>query len=377
MPIHHSSPQPDVIVVGGGVIGWASAYHLSKAGMRVLVLDAGRRRPAASLAAAGLVAPSPQLTKPSLFATVALASVKMLPTVRDELLEASGIDIKLDVCGTLRVATSEQQAASQQKRVPQQRKLGLDLQWLSAHEARKIEPALPDHVVGAVYGPCEAQLDARSLVSAYRVAAKHLGVITKQRLVRTLVIQGTTVIGVRTARQEFLAPQVVLAAGAWTAQLGVEIPLTPERGQIVQAQVAAPPPRHIIFIDQLYVAPKKGKSVIIGAAKDHAGLNSRPSLAGVRDLTSRILEAMPQFAGASLQAVRAGLRPRTPDGVPYIGPLPGWNGVSLATGHGSNGLLFSAITGQIIAAQASGLQSSIPTAPFEPERFSNYHSGIH
>jgi len=89
--------------------------------MRVLVLETGRRRPAASLAAAGLVAPSPQLTKPSPFASLALASVKSLPALRDELLAASGTGIELDVCGALRVATSEQQAASQQKRLPQQR----------------------------------------------------------------------------------------------------------------------------------------------------------------------------------------------------------------------------------------------------------------
>jgi len=318
MPIHQSSPQPDVFVVGGGVIGRACADYLAKAGTQVLVLDAGHRRSAASLAAAGLVAPSPQLTKPSPFATLALASVQALPALRDELLAASGIDIRLDVCGALRVATSEQQAASQQKRLPQQRQLGLELQWLSAEVARKVEPALPDQVVDALYGPCEAQLDARSLARALRVAAERLGVVTKQGLVRTLIIQGITVTGVRTARQEFLAEHIVLAAGAWTAHLGIEIPLTPERGQIVQAQAAAPPPRHILFIDQLYVAPKRGKNVIIGAVKDNAGLNSQTSLAGVRDLTARIAAAMPQFAGASLQAVRAGLRPRTPDGVPCI-----------------------------------------------------------
>lgn len=222
----------------------------------------------------------------------------------------------------------------------------------------------------------KAQVRFISLVRAFRLAAERLGVVTKQGLVRKLVTQGTTVMGVRTARQEFLATHVVLAAGAWTSRLGIEIPLTPERGQIIQAQMTAPLPRHILFIDQLYVAPKKGMSVIIGAAKDNAGLNSQPSLVGVHDLTARIVEAMPQFAGASLQAVRAGLRPRTPDGVPYIGLLPGWQGVSLATGHGSNGLLFSAITGQIIAAQASGLQPSIPTDSFLPERFSECQSGI-
>jgi glycine/D-amino acid oxidase-like deaminating enzyme len=173
---------------------------------------------------------------------------------------------------------------------------------LSANEARKLEPALPDDVVGAIHGPCEAQLDAQSLVRAFRVAAERLAVVIKQGLVRALMLQGTTVIGVRTARQDFLAKHVVLAAGAWTSLLGIEIPLTPERGQIIQAQVALLPPRHILqaqvallpprhilFIDQLYVAPKQGMSVFIGAAKDSSGLNSQTSLAGIRDLTARIL----------------------------------------------------------------------------------------
>jgi glycine/D-amino acid oxidase-like deaminating enzyme len=172
-----SAQRPDVIIVGGGVIGWACAYYLSKSDLRVLVLDAGARRPTASLAAAGLIAPSPQLTKPSPFATLAMASTRLFPALRDELLDAGGVNIGLDVCGTLHVATTKQQAASQQRRLLQQRKLGLDLEWLSGAEARSVEPALPEHVIGAVYGPHEAQLDAMRLVRAYRLGAGRRGAV--------------------------------------------------------------------------------------------------------------------------------------------------------------------------------------------------------
>jgi len=362
------SQRPDVIVVGGGVIGWACAYYLTKAGLRVLVLDAGGSRPAASLAAAGLIAPSPQLTKPSPFATLALESVRLFPHLREELLDASGVDIKLHPCGTLRVATTEQQAASQQRRLPQQRKLGLELAWLSGTEARAIEPTLPERIVGAVYGPHEAQLDATRLVRAYRIGAERRGAVSERALVQGLLIEGTTVKGVWATRRKSEAAQVVLAAGAWSAQfeqqLGVEIPITPERGQIIVVQRTAPTPRHILFIDQLYFAPKRGATVVIGAAKDQVGLNGYTSLAGVNELLMKALQVMPQFATASLAEARAGLRPRTPDGVPLIGPIPGWNGASLAIGHGRNGLLFSALTGQLITAQVTDRPPAI-----EPDRY--------
>ena len=364
--------RPDVVIVGGGVIGWACAYYLSKSDLRVLVLDAGARRPTASRAAAGLIAPSPQLTKPSPFASLAMESARLFPALRDELLATSGVDIRLDRCGTLRVATTEQQAASQQRRLPQQCKLGLELEWLSGTEARSIEPALPDHVLGAVYGPLEAQLDALQLIRAFRVGAERCGAVGERAVVQRLVTNRSHIVGVQTARGTMKAAQVVLASGAWSSQfaeqLGVEIPMTPERGQVILARRVSPRLRHILFMDQLYFAPKARATTVIGAAKDQVGFHGSTSLGGVSELLVKALQSMPALATASFGEARAGIRPRTPDGVPLIGPMPGWSGIHLATGHGSNGLLFSPRTGQLITASIVGQDHQLEAYSIRPDR---------
>jgi glycine oxidase len=310
-----------------------------------------------------------QLTSPSPCATLALASVSYLPRLSEELLEASGINIGLRASGTLRVATSEQQAASQRKRLPEQVKLGLELDWLSGAEARNLEPALPDLVVGAVYGPHEAQLDAMRLVRAYRVAAERRGATSERAVAQRLLKSGNAVTGVQTSAESRPTGNVVLAMGAWAAEagkwLGVEIPVEPERGQIVVASDVACQPQHILFIEQMYLAPKGRTRVIVGAARDRAGYDGRATLSGVSELLARSFTLMPQMSHATWGGVRSGLRPRTPDGIPIIGPVPGLSGVSLATGHGSNGLLFSALTGQSIASHLTHRPSPIETASYQ------------
>lgn len=365
---------PDVLIVGGGVIGCAIAYYAAMAGFRVIVADEHTRRPQASLVAAGLVAPSPQLTHPSPFAALALASAKALPQVRDELLLHSGIDIQLEICGTLRLATSERQAATQQKRLPKQQRLGLNLTWLTAAEACHLEPALAADVIGAVYGPQEGQVNAKRMVQAYRTGAERHGAVFRTANVLKLITSGNRVLGVETERARIPAGHVVLATGAWAPGaehwLGFPVPITPERGQL--AVVSNPPPAlaHIVFGEQIYLAPKHRQgTVVIGASKDQCGYTTKTTVAAITDLLQRGMRISPALAHASVRATKAGLRPRTPDGCPIIGPIPGWAGVSLAVGHGSNGLLLSSQTGQIMVAQLSGRTPPLPTEPYGPQRF--------
>jgi len=367
------STSLDLLIIGGGAIGSACAYYAAKAGLSVQVIDARSKAGRASPAAAGLIAPSPQLTEPSPFATLALASVAHFPALRDELLAECGIDIGLDCCGTLRLATSEQQADSQRRRLPKQQQLGLRLEWLSAEEVRALEPGLTGEVVGAVYGPGEGQIDGARLLAAYVAAAQRHGAQFIPGTVRGLVTDRSRVAGVRTRDRCIGAGRVLIATGAWAADvgewLGVALPITPERGQTVSANHMAHPLRHIVFAEQIYLAPKARHGVLIGAAKDRCGYESRTTLAAISDLLGRALRVHPGLAGASLGTARAGLRPRTPDGCPIIGELPGWRGISMAAGHNSNGLLFSAITGQLVVAQYTGTATPIDPTPYRPHRF--------
>jgi glycine oxidase len=365
----------DVLIVGGGVIGWSVAYHTAKAGLSVCVVDPHKRGGHASNVAAGLICPSPQLTKPTPFAKIALASVQRFPSLRDELKENSGIDIQLDACGTLRIATSEEQAKHQQKRLPAQQQLGINLHWLEATDVQKMEPAITVPLFGAVYGPDESQITAARLIKAYMVAAMRLGATHEETVCQRLLTKGNSVTGIATKRGELHAKQVVIASGTWTLQLtaalNIHLPIEPERGQIAVISPIAPALRHIIFGEQIYLALKQNKSIIIGGIKDRGQFNESPSVSGVSELLRKGMSISAYVAEADVKRMLAGVRPRTPDGLPIIGPIPGWEGVSIAAGHNSNGLLLSPITGQIITSQLTGQPTPIDQTPYLPSRFSS------
>src|SRR5579875_1547141 len=107
MRMKQQGKNPDLLIIGNGVIGWAIAYYAAKAGLSVKVIDRNKTSGRASSIAAGLIAPSPQLTKATAFSKIALASVALFPSLQHQLLEDSGIDIELRTSGTLRIATSE------------------------------------------------------------------------------------------------------------------------------------------------------------------------------------------------------------------------------------------------------------------------------
>jgi glycine oxidase len=306
---------------------------------------------------------------------LALASVKLLPELSDELRQQTGTDIGLNACGTLRIATSHRQAETQQKRLPKQQRLGLNLHWLPAEDVRKLEPAISDEVMGAIYGPDEAQLSAAKLVKAYAEGARHFGASLVTDNVIGLQRIGSQITGVKTAATTMSAKTTVLANGAWAPLaaewLNVTLPIVPERGQIVTATNVKQRLRHIVFGEQIYLAPKPMNRVVIGASKDNCGYDTQNTLAGITQLLTRGMLLAPALAGTSLISTSVGLRPRTPDGCPIIGPVPGLEGITFATGHNSNGLLLSAITGQIIAAQLINVATSIDSSQYSIERFLN------
>jgi glycine oxidase len=372
-----SASSPDLVVVGAGVIGSAVAYFAAQVGLRVTVFEGDKVGKQGSRVAAGLVAPSPQITGDTPFAQLARASLAYLPQLRDTLLHDTGIDIQLDPRGTLRVARSDDDAHAQQALLPIKQQLGFNLCWLTPHEVHALEPALSEANCGAVYGQDEAQLTTSRLLAAYRAGAERHGATFVRAWVEP-IRQGRRVLGVmRSPQAQIGAGHVVIAGGAWTPLFAgnlspySSLPIRPQRGQVlVVRQYKGPVLHHIVFWDDLYLAPRKGRTVTIGAANDYPSLlEHHPTAAGVAQLSTQALEAVPSLGDAAFVAMRAGLRPRTPDKLPIIGPLPGWEGISIASGHNSNGLLFSAITALAIRAQLLDEQAPLDMSPYLPDRF--------
>src|SRR5579875_3962125 len=164
--------------------------------MKVTVIESHKMGGQGSSVAAGLIAPSPQISEDGPFARIALASLALFPSLRDDILAETGIDIQLDPRGTLRIAISEKEAQTFKAALPIQKQLGLDVHWLSAEEALSREPTLSPTLCGAVYNPSEGQLDTTQLLKGYIAGAERHGAHFMRGAINELVAKSYRVRGV-------------------------------------------------------------------------------------------------------------------------------------------------------------------------------------
>jgi glycine oxidase len=339
----------------------------------VLLIEKGKIGAKTSSVAAGLLAPSGQIYENSPFAEIATASTRLFPTLAEELHETSGIDIDYDPCGSIRLAFDETEASKLKACFPVQRELGYQVEWLSEAQVRKFEPAAAPDCVGAVYCAKEAQVSPQKLAAAFAEGARRYGAeVIHGRMIHTAT-NGKYVYIAGTPRKQIEAKYIVIATGVWSPpegqHLGICIPVEPIKGQIATVQHLTPRPTHIIFGGDIYIAPKPDNTITVGATKEKAGYNDQPTISGMLDLFSQAICVVPNLGAARMGHFRAGLRPRTPDKLPIIGPVPETLNILFAVGHNSNGILMSAITGQMITAYITGNDSPIDLKPFSIERF--------
>jgi len=371
----------DVIIIGGGVIGCSIAYYLRKAGVEVIVLEQGEIGAQASSAAAGLLAPLGSLSGPGPFADLLLASWSMFPALVAELEDVSGIRVEYARTGALRVVRNSKSGANLRKRMQEWQPLGLQMYWLSGDEARQREPLLAPDICAAIYAPEESQVKASLVVKAFAKAAENLGAkLYSQSEVLGVRQEHDTITGVYTAQGETIAcNHLVIASGAWAAESGIwlnlPLPVTPQRGQILTLRQPTPPLRHIIFGEAIYLAPKFDKTVVVGATKEEVGFHKQVTAGGISWLLDSAIRLATSFDGSAIEQMWAGLRPKTPDNLPILGSALPWQNVTLALGHGSVGIMLSAITGQSIAELVvSGIEPEI-MLPFSVERFGETRYG--
>lgn len=364
----------DILIVGGGIIGCAIAYFLSKHGRDVMLLEQSGIGTEASSAAAGLLAPLGPLSGPGPFADLLLASFDLFPTLVPELEAMTGLDLGYKQCGALRTIRNPKRISHLQKRMLAWQPLGLHMQWLTGDEARQREPGLAPDICAAIYAPAEAQIRAPQLVQAFAKAAQIQGAELYERQHVTGIEQsGHMLKGINTAQGDFIAcNHVVVTTGAWAAFCGawlqLSLPVSPLRGQIMLLPQPTIPLRHIIFGEAAYLAPKEGL-VLVGATKEEVGFDKQVTAEGLSWLHTVAARLVPVLKQQPLLDSWAGLRPKTPDTQPILGPAPDWDNVTLAVGHNSVGILLSAVSGQAIAEQIMTGQVPAIIRSFSLERF--------
>jgi glycine oxidase len=361
----------DWIVVGAGIIGTLTAWRLCQAHLRVALVDAGPPGQKASGAAAGILSPSAEVLAPGAMATLARASLLRYPDTVAELVDDAGMDVAYEMTGVVQTAWTDEEVTELRTRWAWQRDWGL--RWVEGTDAEKLT-SRDWPVRAAIVAENEGQVHPPQLVAAAVRAGAHRGVARFFGKPARLVVEGCRAVGVSLPDETLWADGgIIVATGAWSGllfqDLGLQLPVEPVRGQIASFTVEVPWLRRILFHGHTYAVPKRDGRLVIGATEDAVGFDDRVTAAGLTRL-SRILENLHlPLDELHLERVWAGLRPRSADGLPVLGPWPGYAGLYLATGHFRNGVLLAPITAEVVTDWVLGRKSAVDLGPFDPGRF--------
>ncbi|TDD19582.1 glycine oxidase ThiO [Kribbella turkmenica] len=351
----------DVVVVGAGLIGLATAWRLAADGIQVTVCDPTPGTQTSTVAA-GMLAPVTEVEygEDDLLA-LNLASVAAWPSFAAELQDAAGVPAGLHQTGTLAVAYDVDDAAALRRLADYQRRLGLEVEELSGRESRQREPMLAQGVSGGVWVPGDHSVDNRQAVTALLRAVEVSGVTLIRERVARVITSGTTAVGVQLENGDSIhAGQVIGAAGPWSGQLDgvpqeLRPPVRPVKGEVLRLRVPEayrPALTHTVRATargfSVYLVPRPGGELVVGATSTELGYDTRVLAGGVFALLRDARTVLPITDELELVEAIAGLRPATPDNAPVLGPS-GLDGLLWATGHYRNGVLLTPITAQIIA----------------------------
>ncbi|WP_430376942.1 glycine oxidase ThiO [Streptomyces sp. B1-3] len=376
-----SSRTSDVLVVGGGIIGLVTAWRAAQRGLSAAVADPEPGGGAAQVAAGMLAAVTELHYGEQTLLGLNLASAHRYPDFAAELTELTGHDLGYRRCGTLAVALDADDRAHLRELHALQRQSGLESEWLSGRECRRLEPMLAPGVRGGLRVDGDHQIDPRRLTRALLTACERAGVVFHRVWAERLRVVRDRAAGITTTDGDQLdAGQVVLAAGSLSGRLegvpeAVLPPVRPVKGQVLRLTV---PTRYAPFLSrtvravvrgsQVYLVPRENGELVIGATSEELGWDTTVTAGGVYELLRDAHELVPGITELPLTETRAGLRPGSPDNAPLLGPtdLPG---LLLATGHYRNGVLLTPVTGDAMAHVLATGELPEVARPFTPGRF--------
>jgi glycine oxidase len=365
----------DVAIIGGGVIGLAIARSLAQRGLRdVLLIERATLGAEASSAAAGMLAPQAEADCDDDFFRLCCQSRDLYRAFAQSLREETGIDIELETSGTLYLAFTEEDEFELEQRYEWQTAAGLEVEKLSGDPAKLWEPSISEEVRAALRFPLDIQVENRRLISALAAANENLGLrVITGISVESLKIEHNRVSGVETSRGLISCEKVVIAGGAWTSRLlNQALPnprIEPVRGQMVSFEAIPQIARHVIYSPRGYLVPRRDGRLLAGSTTEHAGFDKRVTAGGINSIVTSALEISPAIACLPLTSSWAGLRPRSADGLPVLGPCAEIAGVFYATGHYRNGILLTPITGELLARAIADEEIAAPLKIFSPDRF--------
>ena len=341
-----SNAVKDVVIIGAGIIGSLSSYLLSKRGLSVSIVDADAPGSHASGLAFGGLDPLHGMGLPEPLLDFSLHCFRRHQDMAQELHGATGIDHHFQTRDRLYLAFDDDDVRQYDANLLWMKDVSMfDVGWVDGDAARRLEPKVNPSCIGALYQQGAASVDAYSLtLAAARAAERHGAELVLQRATG-LKSQGSRVDAVTFADGQVEAGAVIIAMGPWSQLIAewcdTELPVQPLKGQILRLRHDGPAFDVALNYRGNYVDSKLDGLVWTGSTVEEADFNAETTSAA-RDIIWRNAAQMaPDLANAQLVRQTACLRPVTPDGIPIVDRLPGWDNVYVATGAGRKGILWS------------------------------------
>ena len=345
----------DILIIGGGVIGLTTAYRLAEQGVSVTVIDRQQTGREASWAGAGMLPPGDLRFANSPEARLRAYSHQLWDQLSSDLKARSGIDNEYRRCGAIEVCEPSN-AAAFDIQIAEWRTEAIKVETLDRDALERHVPGLHSRFQSGIGLPDFGQVRNPRHLKALATACLSLGVeivedvehlrLSVSPLVSTRIVAST-------ASRTFQVDRICVAAGSWTSSIlesvGAKVPVKPVRGQMAQLRMPKLPFTRVIELGRRYLVPRADGLILVGSTEEHTGYEKRNTSEGVSGLLQFAESIVPELANAEVIRCWAGLRPGSPDELPFLGRVPGFDNLFVAAGHFRSGLQMSPATGSVMA----------------------------
>ncbi|MEH7237499.1 NAD(P)/FAD-dependent oxidoreductase [Bacillus sp. JJ1562] len=350
------------LVIGSGILGASTAYHLAKAGAQVTIVDRQDLGQATD-AAAGIVCPWLSQRRNKAWYNLAKAGAKYYSILISELEALGETNTGYKKVGAISLHFDQNKLDKMEERAHLRREnapeIG-EITRLNSKETKRLFPSLSEEF-SAVHISGAARVNGRELRNALIRAALLHGA-REQRGSASLVKEGGKVIGVKIENEVLKADKIIVTAGVWANELlkpiGIDFQVSSQKAQIVHLDlentntdswpVVIPP-------NDQYILAFDGGRVVVGATHENdKGIDYRVTAGGLYEIFDKALKIAPGLSEGTVLETRVGFRPFTPDFLPVIGVIPGYDNISVANGLGASGLTVGPFLGSELAKLALG-----------------------
>lgn len=360
----------DILIVGGGIIGMLTARELSLAGMKVTIVEQGKAGHESSWAGGGIISPLYPWRYSTPVSALAQWGQAFYPELIEEIYSETGLDAELIQNGLLMLDDEHEAAMAWAE------KWQSDLQLIDSKEVYELEPELSRTLLvdkKAIWMPEVRQVRNPRLVKATRKYLSKQGVkFLEQTEVTGFIIKANKVAGVTSSSGDIAADKVLVAGGAWSANLlknmNINIAVEPVKGQMILFKTEPGKIKRITLSHDRYVIPRRDGRVLVGSTLEHTGFDKTITTVAREELKQEAYRIIPCLKDAKVEHHWAGLRPGSTNGIPYICPVRGVEGLYLNTGHFRNGVVLGPASARLAADLILNRQLILDATPYQVEQ---------